>query len=473
MAFYCYIVECANGAYYTGWTTDPARRVKQHNAGKGAAYTFMHRPVKLVYVEEQPNRTTAMKREIQIKTWSHTKKHKFVHNTMLRENSFRENPELMKTNKIKKFLTLAPGRVNLLGEHVDYNDGIVLPVAIDRYVRLDWEPIDLPQIQYYAADMDQSVTIPLDDLEKKIDIDGNPLPSFALYPAGVAWALQSAGYPVSGLDVTLTSNVPIGAGLSSSAAVEVGFAVSWQHIATWKISDMALTLLCQKAENQYVGVNSGIMDQFASKFGVKDHAIMFDTRSLDWKAVPLPSGTSIVVADSSVRRTLVGSAYNDRRADCQTALALLKEHLPGIIALRDVTPTQFDQYEHLLERNPRLRARHVVDECERVRQAVDLLQENNAVDFGKLMFDCHASLRDNFEVSVPELDTLVEIAAIEPGCLGARITGGGFGGCTVNLVKTEKVDEFITNLSEKYHAATGKDARVYVCQAGAGAAVVG
>ena len=472
MPFYCYMVECANGSFYTGWTTNPTRRVKQHNAGKGAAYTAMHRPVKLVFLEEQPSRTTAMRREIQIKTYSHARKHQLVQSAEREQSAATDKFGVMRQTKTSKYVTLAPGRVNLLGEHVDYNDGIVLPSAIDRYVRLDWEPIEKMQIQFHAIDLDQSVTIPLDGLEEKRDIDGKPLPSFALYPAGVAWALQSAGYPVKGLDVSLTSNVPIGAGLSSSAAVEVAFAVSWQFVADWKLSDMALTLLCQKAENQYVGVNSGIMDQFASKFGVENHALMFDTRSMDWQAVPLPDSTSIVVADSSIRRTLAGSAYNDRRADCQNALAVLKQQLPGISALRDVTPTQFANHAHLLERNPRLRAWHVVDECDRVRQAVDYLQEKNAAAFGKLMFACHESLRDHFEVSCPELDALVEIAAQQPGCLGARLTGAGFGGCTVNLVQSESVDDFIVNLTAGYHNHTGKDAKVYCCQASDGARVI-
>ncbi len=432
----------------------------------------MHRPVKLVFVEEQPDRTTAMRRENQIKTYSHTRKHQLVHDSEHALKSSGENCVVMKQPRTKKYVTFAPGRVNLLGEHVDYNDGIVLPAAIDRYVRLDWEPIVAPQIQFHATDLGQSVTIPLSDLEKKLDIDGKLLPSYALFPAGVAWALQSAGYPVKGMDVSLTSDVPIGAGLSSSAAVEVAFAVSWQYLADWKLPDMALTLLCQKAENQYVGVNSGIMDQFASKFGVANHALMFDTRSLDWQALPLPEGTSIVVADSSVRRSLAGSAYNDRRADCQSALNTFKQQLPGINALRDVSPSQFASYAHLLERNPRLRAWHVVDECERVSQAVEYLQDNNADAFGQLMFDCHESLRDHFEVSCPELDILVEIAATQAGCLGARLTGAGFGGCTVNLVQSEFVDDFIANLTEQYHTRTGKDAKVYCCQASAGARVV-
>lgn len=377
------------------------------------------------------------------------------------------------TNKgMSKFTTLAPGRVNLLGEHIDYNEGIVMPVAIDRYVHLECQPIDEPVIQLTATDYSGSVVIPLHSLDDKVDIDGKPLPSFALYPAGVAWALQKEGLEVPGLNVVLTSNVPIGAGLSSSAAVEVGFAVSWQRLANYPVSKMRLAQICQNAESQYVGVNSGLMDQFASMFGIADHILVFDTRDLSWKPLPLPEGTTIVVADSSVRRSLAGSAYNERRSDCQEALTVLQKHIPGIRSLRHVSPEQFRQYDQLLDRNPRYRAWHVVDECARVIQAILILEKGDATAFGHLMTECHASLRDHYEVSCPELDALVEIASTQPGCQGARLTGAGFGGCTVNLVDTGAVESFIENLSSQYQARTGKVAKVYYCQAANGATVL-
>jgi len=371
-----------------------------------------------------------------------------------------------------QFTTLAPGRVNLLGEHVDYNEGIVMPVAIDRYVRLECRPIAEPVIQLTAADFSRSVIIPLRSLDDKVDINGKPLPSFALYPAGVAWALQREGFEVTGLSIELTSNVPIGAGLSSSAAVEVGFAVSWQHLDNYSISKMRLAQLCQLAESQYVGVNSGLMDQFASMFGVANNVLIFDTRDLSWRSIPLPESTSIVVADSSVRRSLAGSAYNERRRDCQEALALLQQYIPTIKALRDVNPGQFEQYASMLERNPRYRAWHVVNECARVTQAISFLEKGDASAFGQLMVECHASLRDNFEVSCLELDALVEIACDQPGCHGARLTGAGFGGCTVNLVDSSMVESFIENLTSQYRIRTGKSAKVYRCLAANGAKVL-
>jgi len=371
-----------------------------------------------------------------------------------------------------KFTTLAPGRVNLLGEHIDYNDGIVMPVAIDRYVRLECQPIAEPVIQLTAADFSRSVIIPLISLDDKIDTDGKTLPSFALYPAGVAWTLQREGFELPGLSVELTSNVPIGAGLSSSAAVEVAFAVSWQHLVKYPLSKMRLAQLCQLAESQYVGVNSGLMDQFASMFGVADNVLIFDTRDLSWRSLSLPENTSIVVADSSVRRSLADSAYNERRRDCQEALAILQQYIPGIKALRDVSPGQFQQYASLLDRNPRYRAWHVVDECARVTHAISFLEMGDAAAFGKLMVDCHASLRDQFEVSCPELDILVEIACNQPGCHGARLTGAGFGGCTVNLVDSSMVESFIENITSQYRIRTGKSAKVYRCLAANGATVL-
>ncbi|MCJ7694551.1 MAG: galactokinase [Anaerolineaceae bacterium] len=368
--------------------------------------------------------------------------------------------------------TIAPGRVNLLGEHVDYNDGIVLPAAIDRHVTLTFHMLDEPVLHLHALDLNKSIAIPLDNLEAKIDTEGEPLQSFALYPASVAWALQQAGLTVPGMHASYTSNVPIGAGLSSSAAVEVAFAVSWQYLAEWNIPKMTLAQHCQRGENRYVGVQSGLMDQFASLFGIENHALMLDTRSLDWQPLGLPEDIAIIIADSKVRRSLSGSTYNNRRNDCREALQQMASLLPGIKALRDLSIDQFNEHAHILSNTTRLRAKHVVYECARVDKAVEFLNMNDAESFGHLMFECHQSLRDNYEVSCPELDVLVEIAAKQEGCLGARLTGAGFGGCTVNLVKQNNAELFIANLKKSYRNLTGKDADVYLCQAAAGAAVV-
>jgi galactokinase len=359
--------------------------------------------------------------------------------------------------------SIAPGRVNLLGEHVDYNGGPVLPAAVDRAVRLSFSPRADRRVEIRAADLDQSVNFDLDHL------DSQPLPTWARYPAGVAWALQNAGYAVHGMDASFTSDVPMGAGLSSSAAVELAFSVAWRELGGWQADNFTLARLSQVAENQYVGVNCGLMDQFASAMGVKDHALYFDTRSLDWEPLPLPPGAVIIVADSGVRRSLTTSAYNDRRADCERAVALLSEILPGIQVLRDVSPAQFDRYADRLPEPVRRHARHVVEECARVDQAIPLLKAGDAAGFGRLMVAGHASMRDLFEASVPELDRLVEIAVGLPGCWGARLTGAGFGGCTVNLVEETQADAFIESLKSGYAQSTGRKAQVYLCHASAGA----
>ncbi|HTX78086.1 MAG TPA: galactokinase [Longilinea sp.] len=369
------------------------------------------------------------------------------------------------------FLSTAPGRVNLLGEHVDYNGGMVLPVAIDRAVRIAAEPVSGNHITITALDLGEKVEFTPSDLDSRMDIHGNTLPPWAHYPAGVAWVLKHRGLKVGGMRAVFTSDVPIGAGLSSSAAVEVAFAALWQAISGWEMDRMKLALACQEAENRYVGVNCGIMDQFASANGVEDHALYFDTRSLEWRPVPLPPNTVIVIADSGVRRSLTTSAYNDRRKACEEALAILKRDLPKIHDLRDVKPDVFKQLEHRLPEVTRKRARHVVSECARMEKVTGVLQRGDAKTFGKLMLECHASLRDDYEVSCKELNILVELAYGLPGCYGARLTGAGFGGCTVNLVKTDQAEVFIKRLKEGYRLATNRQADVYLCHASQGAAV--
>lgn len=367
--------------------------------------------------------------------------------------------------------TRAPGRVNLLGEHVDYNDGPVLPAAIDRAVYLAGSADPKNTVTLYAHDLEATTTFRLEALEAKGDIHGDPLPGWALYPAGVAWSLQKAGLYVPGLNAVYTSDVPVGAGLSSSAAVEVAFAVTWGELGGWEIESMKLAQLCQRAENEYVGVASGLMDQFASMHGVESQALYFDTRDLSWEPVPLPEDTALVIADSGVRRSLTSSAYNERRASCEQAVELLQSYKPEIHSLRDVSPVEFAAYSEYLPPVIRRRAEHVVKEIARVQSSVAALRSDNTRSFGALMFSGHASLRDLYEVSCPELDALVEIARRAPGCIGARLTGAGFGGCTVNLVEESSTAEFIENLIEGYHEETGRETDVYLCRASAGASV--
>jgi len=365
-------------------------------------------------------------------------------------------------------LVTAPGRVNLLGEHVDYNDGAVLPAAIDRAVRLVAEPRRDRLAEIQAYDLKQSILLDLDRLESKQDASGSPLPHWALYPAGVAWAFQQAGCDTPGFKAVFSSNVPIGSGLSSSAAVEVAFAALWRELGGADIDNLRLAQLSQKAENQYVGVNSGLMDQFASANGVAGHAVYFNTRTLAFEPVPIPAHTVIIIADSKVRRSLSNSAYNERRAACEEAVRRLQPALPHMRALSDITPAELEANAHLLPETIHKRARHVVEECARVETAVTLLKRGDAAAFGRIMIAGHASLRDLYEVSIPELDALVEIACEQPGCYGARLTGAGFGGCTVNLVDEQLAADFIAHLTQGYALRSGRQAEVYLCRASQG-----
>ncbi len=365
--------------------------------------------------------------------------------------------------------THAPGRVNLLGEHVDYNQGVVLPAAIDRELRLAAAPSQDGRVTLRALDLSRSAVFNLSEVDKRIDIDGKPLPGWACYPAGVAWALQEAGLLLSGMQAAFSSDVPIGSGLSSSAAVEVAFACTWQLLSGWQVDKLSLAKMCQRAENEYVGVSSGLMDQFASACGEKGHVLCFDTRSLEWKPLEMPAGTAIVIADSGIRRSLSGSAYNDRRAACEEAVKLLQKHLPGIKSLRDVSTVELAAYAAYLPVEIEHRAEHVVKEIHRVDQAIIALRRGDARMFGGFMFASHKSLRDLYEVSIPELDTLVEIARKLPGVFGARLTGAGFGGCTVNLVEEKYAETFMQSLQDGYKQKTGREAKVYLCQASNGA----
>jgi galactokinase len=363
----------------------------------------------------------------------------------------------------------APGRVNLLGEHVDYNQGMVLPVAIDREVRLLAAPTTDGQVTLHALDLGKRVAFRLDEIEQKQDEAGNILPHWAEYPAGVAWSLMQAGYPVLGMQAVYSSNIPIGAGLSSSAAVEVAFATTWQALIQFSLDRLALAKLCQRAENEYVGVKSGLMDQFASACGMAGHVLCLDTRSLEWSSYELPPNTAIVIADSGLRRSLANSAYNERRAACEQAVRLLQRYLPDIQSLRDVSTVEFAAYSAYLPPEIARRAEHVVKEIHRVEQAVIALKRGDARMFGGFMFACHKSLRELYEVSLPELDCLVDIARSLPGAYGARLTGAGFGGCTVNLVDENYSENFIVGLQADYQAKTSREAKVYLCRAGGGA----
>jgi len=361
----------------------------------------------------------------------------------------------------------APGRVNLIGEHTDYNDGYVLPVAIDRSVLVAAAPRDDQQVVIHALDFDESVEFSLDDIRP------DQAQTWSNYQRGVAYFLEERGFELPGLNAVVVGDVPIGSGLSSSAAVEVSMAYTWQVLADFKLSRVELALLCQRAENEFVGMNCGIMDQFVSALGQRDHALLIDCRSLDYQPVPLPPGAAVVVADTMKRRGLVDSEYNTRRQECEEGVRILQRYLPEVRSLRDVSVDQFKaQSSKLKIQKVRQRCRHVIYENERVLKSVAALRAGDLAAFGRLMNASHVSLRDDYQVSCAELDIMVEAAWKVDGVYGSRMTGAGFGGCTVSLVAEEAIEDFRAQVAAAYEEATGIVPQIYVCRAEDGVAEV-
>jgi galactokinase len=356
--------------------------------------------------------------------------------------------------------------VNLIGEHTDYNDGYVLPVAIDRSVLVAAAPRDDRQVVIHALDFDESVVFSLDD------IGHDQAKAWSNYQRGVAYFLEERGIKLPGLNAAVTGDVPIGSGLSSSAAVEVSTAYTWQVLAGFKMSRVELALLCQRAESEFVGMNCGIMDQFVSALGQRHHALLIDCRSLHYQPVPLPAETAVVVADTMKRRGLVDSKYNTRRQECEEGVRILQRYLPQVQALRDVSTDQFVEHERQLPQKVRQRCRHVVYENERVLRGVAALRAGDLAAFGRLMNESHASLRNDYEVSCAELDVMAEAAWKVDGVYGSRMTGAGFGGCTVSLVAEEAIEDFRAQVAVGYEEATGIVPQIYVCRAEDGVAEV-
>ncbi len=370
-----------------------------------------------------------------------------------------------------QFIGHAPGRINLLGEHVDYNQGFVIPAAIDRETFIAFSPSKLPFSTVWAADFDEMVRFSENILISRTQIDGKILPEWAWYPAGVMWSLKLSGLSVEPINAVISSNVPRGSGLSSSASVEMAFIIAWQKIGGWHRAPLELAQISQRAEVGYVGLNCGIMDQFASACGQKDHLLFLDCRSFEWKSLKLSSDLVIVAADTSVRRKLTRGEYNNRHDACDQAVKLLKTKLPNIKSLRDVSVADFYEFRNILPGEVQKRARHVVEEIARTQKAFALIENGNFGDFGELMNACHASLRDLYEVSSPELNLMVEIAQYIKGCYGARLTGAGFGGCTVNLVDRKLAEEFAIELGIRYKEASGLNPEILICRASDGASM--
>ena len=361
----------------------------------------------------------------------------------------------------------APGRVNLIGEHTDYNEGFVLPVAIDRETLVGAAARDDRRVRVYSLNEGA-------EAEFDLDVAGPVRRGLWLdYVEGVARALERRGVRLRGADLAVLSDVPVGAGLSSSAALEVSTGLALSSVAGQIVGPVTLALAGQEAEHTYVGAQVGIMDQFIAALGQQGHALLIDCRTLEASPVPLDtSEVAVVICDSKVKHALSASEYNTRRAECERGVALLKEVLPDIKALRDVSVAEFERHEGLLPDPIRRRCRHIVTENERTLDAAAALRRGDLKEMGRLMNLSHLSMRDDYEISCRELDLLVEIAEGCEGVLGARMTGGGFGGCTVNLVRRDRLEAFRSAVVEHYRRATQIEPAVYVSEAGGGACEV-
>lgn len=386
---------------------------------------------------------------------------------MMKKNLFDMFAELFGDSEGARFY-FSPGRVNLIGEHTDYNGGHVFPCALTLGTYGAARKREDNKIHFYSMNLDSFgvVEASLDDLTNKKEYN------WANYPLGVVWAFKEKGHTItSGFDMVIWGNIPNGSGLSSSASLEVLTGVILTDL--FEIKDLSMTdlaLIGQYSENNFNGCNCGIMDQFAVAMGKKDHAIFLDTSDLSYEYAPcVLDGAKIVITNSKVKHSLVDSAYNDRRNECAAALKALQSEL-DIQALGDLTPEEFEAHKSLIKDEIQLqRAKHAVYENQRTIDAVTALKAGDIESFGKLMNQSHISLRDDYDVSCEEIDILVDLAWKIPGVLGSRITGGGFGGCTVSIVKDESIDTFIETIGKTYLEKVGHEAEFYTVDIGDGA----
>lgn len=386
---------------------------------------------------------------------------------MMKKKLFDMFAELFGDSEGARFY-FSPGRVNLIGEHTDYNGGHVFPCALTLGTYGAARKREDNKIHFYSMNLDSFdvVEASLDDLTNKKEYN------WANYPLGVVWAFKEKGHTItSGFDMVIWGNIPNGSGLSSSASLEVLTGVILTDL--FEIKDLSMTdlaLIGQYSENNFNGCNCGIMDQFAVAMGKKDHAIFLDTSDLSYEYAPcVLDGAKIVITNSKVKHSLVDSAYNDRRNECAAALKALQSEL-DIQTLGDLTPEEFEAHKSLIKDEIQLqRAKHAVYENQRTIDAVTALKAGDIESFGKLMNQSHISLRDDYDVSCEEIDILVDLAWKIPGVLGSRITGGGFGGCTVSIVKDESIDTFIETIGKTYLEKVGHEAEFYTVDIGDGA----
>jgi galactokinase len=357
----------------------------------------------------------------------------------------------------------APGRVNLIGEHTDYNDGYVLPAAIDFDCFVAAQGRSDHKLVIHSENFHETF---------EIDLSRDSAPrshTWHDYPVGVALQLKASGCRLPGANLLIHGEVPLGAGLSSSAAIEVATAYALINISDCSLGRVQIARLCQKAENEFGGARCGIMDQFVSLHGRKGHALLLDCRSLDYELILIPASARLVVCNTMVKHEVASGEYNHRRAECEDAVRRLAPALPGIRALRDVTLEQLDRHHSSLPETIFRRAYHVVSENARVLKAAAALRSVDLPELGKVMADSHRSLRDNYGVSCAELDLLVDLASHHRATYGARMTGGGFGGCTINLVDADGADDFRVEVASAYERVTGRRPETYVCSAADGA----
>ncbi|MGC8874542.1 MAG: galactokinase [Chloroflexia bacterium] len=360
----------------------------------------------------------------------------------------------------------APGRVDLMGSHTDYNQGFVLTLPIRRDTWIAARPRSDRIVRVRSLNLEGESRFALDAIEH------DEQHRWADYVRGVAAVLREEGLPLVGFDGLVHSTVPISSGLSSSAALEVATAVLFRTLGGWEIGPLRLALLCQRAENEFVGMNCGILDQYTSLLGQEGCALLLDCRALSHQVVPLPARLSVVICDTRSRRELTGSEYGQRRAQCEEGVRLLARYLPGIAALRDVSPEQFQKYEPTLPPVIARRCRFVIEENERVLRMADALLSDDREWIHRLMMASFAGARDLYEISSPEMNAMIQAMEGAPGVVGARQAGAGFGGCMVALVEPEQVPDFAQAVRQKYRATTGIEPEIYPEGAGAGAGVL-
>ncbi len=378
------------------------------------------------------------------------------------------NPPVLRSLHIDRFhaepaIFRAPGRVNLIGEHTDYAEGFVMPAAINFATLAGISPRTDGKIVIYSENFGEEMVF-----------DAAALPRIRTrhwsdYPMGVVHVLAGEGHAIPGFSLSLWGDVPLGSGLSSSASVEVATALAVESLIGANDPGPVLARLCQRAENEFVGASCGIMDQFISVNGKEDHALLLDCRDLSFRLAPIPDHVALVIANTMVKHSVAGGDYTTRRAEVEDATRVLARHRPEIRFLRDATLADLDQWGHEMAPKSRMRARHIISENLRTVAAADALMRGDMAELGRLMAEAHRSYSQDFEASCVEADTMVDLAQDLPGLIGARLTGGGFGGCTINLVEQKDADAFAAALGGRYAAQIGIVPEIYVCHAAGGA----